>query len=160
MALPKLLPFRDDRTYRLKATPDQIWAFDADYLRRKAEALRPVGRHYTMRIRLYTISFYMLLKAAAFAAFMTHWWVAFVLLGLACLQRQANYRLAGKLAAEAASASTDMFLHLYNIGALSVEEAPNAAALALQKQEENTTPSASILGRLSRWRSLSAPKDV
>ena len=137
----------------MKATPDQIWAFDTDYLRRKAEALRPVGRHYTMRIRFYTLSFYVLMIGAAVAAFTVGWWAAFVLIGLACVQRQANYRLAGELAAKAATASSDMFLHLYNIGALNVEEAPNEAALALQEEEEKLNPRASILARLRKIKS-------
>ena len=91
----------------MKATPDQIWAFDTDYLRRKAEALRPVGRHYTMRIRFYTLSFYALMIGSVVAAFTVGWWATFALIGLACVQRQANYRLAGELAAKAATASSD-----------------------------------------------------
>lgn len=125
----KRLSIHDYRTYRFKATPDQIWAFDTEYLRRRADALRPMGRHYMMRIRLNTVCFYVLLIAAAAASIFLKWWMVFTLIGLACLQRQANSRLAGELAAEAASASTDMFLHLYNVGALSIEEAPNQAAL-------------------------------
>ena len=137
----------------MKATPDQIWAFDTDYLRRKAEALRPVGRHYTMRIRFYTLSFYALMIGSVVAAFTVGWWATFALIGLACVQRQANYRLAGELAAKAATASSDMFLHLYNIGALNVEEAPNEAALALQEEEEKLNPRASILARLRKIKS-------
>lgn len=153
MALPKLKLPTVDRTYRMKATPDQIWAFDTDYLRRKAEALRPVGRHYTMRIRFYTLSFYALMIGSVVAAFTVGWWATFALIGLACLQRQANYRLAGELAAKAATASSDMFLHLYNIGALNVEEAPNEAALALAQQEADANPRASVLARLRKIKS-------
>ena len=137
----------------MKATPDQIWAFDTDYLRRKAEALRPVGRHYTMRISFYTLSFYALMIGSVVAAFTVGWWATFALIGHACVQRQANYRLAGELAAKAATASSDMFLHLYNIGALNVEEAPNEAALALQEEEEKLNPRASILARLRKIKS-------
>ncbi|MEM1086566.1 MAG: hypothetical protein AAGH90_02485 [Pseudomonadota bacterium] len=153
MAIPKLKLPSADRTYRMKATPDQIWAFDTDYLHRKAEALRPVGRHYTMRIRFYTVCFYMLLIGAAISSFLFGWWAAFALIGLAILQRQANYRLVGELAAKAATASSDMFLHLYNIGALNVEEAPNAAALARQHAETDASSRASILGRLRKMKS-------
>ncbi|WOR15047.1 hypothetical protein RYZ27_14820 [Hyphomonas sp. FCG-A18] len=115
-----------DATVRIAATPDQTWAFDADYLYQRLEMLRPVGRHYVRQIQFLDLLSDILLVAGVLSAFFVAWWTVFPLVGVACAQRYSNRRRAGELAARAAQESTDIFLYLYNSGVLSVEQtAPN-----------------------------------
>ena len=106
---------------RLNATADQVWAFDADYLYRRLDLLKPVGRHLVHKIRMLDLVSDLLLVAGVIAPFFLAWWTIVPLIGFACLQRSANRRMAGEVAARAAQESTDIFLYLYNSGVLSVE---------------------------------------
>ncbi|MBR9834903.1 MAG: hypothetical protein GYB42_06875 [Alphaproteobacteria bacterium] len=108
-------------TVRVAATADQTWALDAEYLYKRLELLRPVGRHYVNRIRMLDLICDMLLVAGVLSAFFIAWWTVIPLVGFACLQRVANRRMAGELAGKAAQESTDAFLYLYNSGALWLE---------------------------------------
>ena len=109
---------RRSETVRVVATPDQTWAIDALWLYNRLEVLRPVGRHYVNRIRLFDLASDVLLVLGMVATFFWAWWAGAVLIGFACLQRHANRRMAGELAAKAAQESSDAFLYLYNRGAL------------------------------------------
>lgn len=108
-------------TVRVAATADQTWALDAEYLYKRLELLRPVGRHYVNRIRMLDLICDLLLVAGVWSAFFVAWWTVIPLVGFACLQRVANRRMAGELAGKAAQESTDAFLYLYNSGALWLE---------------------------------------
>ena len=108
-------------TVRVAATADQTWALDAEYLYKRLELLRPIGRHYVNRIRLLDMICDILLLAGVLSAFFVAWWTVIPLVGFACLQRVANRRMAGELAGKAAQESTDAFLYLYNTGALWLE---------------------------------------
>ncbi|GAB5459429.1 MAG: hypothetical protein Hens3KO_24590 [Henriciella sp.] len=114
----------DAGTVRVNATVDQVWAFDADFLYKRLEVLKEVGKHYVNRIMLLDLVADALLLAALPAAFFFVWWAFIPLLGFGCLQRVANRRMAGELAAKAAQESTEAFLFLYNSGALWLESAP------------------------------------
>lgn len=103
---------------KVAITHDQTWTFDADYLYRRLEVLKPLGSHYVNRIRMLDLISDGLLLAGVLSAFFIAWWTIVPLVGFACLQRIANRRLAGELAAKAAQESTDAFLYLYNSGAL------------------------------------------
>lgn len=115
---------RDAGTVRVHATVDQVWALDADFLYKRLSVLKQVGKHYVNRIVMLDLVADTLLLAVLPAAFFLAWWVAVPLLGFACLQRVANRRMAGELAAKAAQESTEAFLYLYNTGALWLEAAP------------------------------------
>ena len=106
---------------RIAATVDQVWAFDADFLYNRLEVLKGVGPHYVNRIRMLDMISDMLLIAGIISAFFIAWWTIVPLVGFASLQRVANRRMAGELAAKAARESTDAFLYLYNTGALWLE---------------------------------------
>ena len=106
---------------RIRATADQVWALDANYLYKRLDVLRPIGRHYVNQIRFLDFVSDALLLAGVGAFFFIAWWSAFPLIGFACLQRVANRRLAGELAGKAAQESSDAFLYLYNSGALWLE---------------------------------------
>ena len=108
-------------TVRVAATADQTWALDAEFLYKRLEILRPVGRHYVNRIHLLDLICDLLLLAGVLSAFFVAWWTVIPLVGFACLQRVANRRMAGELAGKAAQESTDAFLYLYNTGALWLE---------------------------------------
>ena len=112
----------DAGTVRVAATPDQTWALDADYLYKRLEVLKPVGRHYVNRIRLLDLMSDLLLLGGVLSAFLVAWWTVVPLVGFACLQRVANRRMAGELAGKAAQESTEAFLYLYNSGALWLEQ--------------------------------------
>ena len=111
----------DAGTVRIAATVDQTWALDADFLYKRLEILKPVGRHYVNRIRLLDLISDVLLIVSIPATFFVAWWTFIPLVGFACLQRVANRRMAGELAGKAAQESTDAFLYLYNTGALWLE---------------------------------------
>ena len=113
---------QDPGTVRVAATPDQMWALDADYLYRRLEVLKPVGRHYVNRIRLLDLMSDLLLVGGVLSAFVIAWWTVVPMVGFACLQRVANRRMAGELAGKAAQESTEAFLYLYNTGALWLEQ--------------------------------------
>lgn len=108
-------------TVRVAATVDQIWALDADFLYKRLEVLKHVGKHYVFRIRMLDLICDALLIVSVPAAFFLAWWLVIPLVGFACLQRVANRRMAGELAAKAAQESTEAFLYLYNSGALWLE---------------------------------------
>lgn len=111
-------------TVRVAATADQVWALDSEFLYSRLEVLKQVGRHYVNRIVLLDFAADFLLLIALPASFFVFWWAAIPLVGFACLQRVANRRMAGELAAKAAQESTDAFLFLYNTGALWLERPP------------------------------------
>ncbi|MCF6328733.1 MAG: hypothetical protein L3J02_02900 [Henriciella sp.] len=106
---------------RVAATVDQVWALDADFLYQRLEVLKHVGKHYVFRIRMLDLISDILLVISIPATFFVIWWSFIPLVGFACLQRVANRRMAGELAAKAAQESTDAFLYLYNTGALWLE---------------------------------------
>lgn len=110
-----------DHTIRFAATPDQTWAFDTDYLYKRLEMLRPVGKHYVRQIQMLDLLSDLLLVGGVLSAFFIAWWTVIPLVGFACLQRDHNRRLTGELAAKAAQESTEIFLYLYNSGVLTVE---------------------------------------
>ncbi|MEM9377079.1 MAG: hypothetical protein AAGA72_12730, partial [Pseudomonadota bacterium] len=83
--------------------------------------LRKLGAHYANRIWLLDLISDLLLVAGVICAFFVAWWTFIPITGLACLQRIANRRMAGELAAKAAQESTDAFLFLYNSGVLWLE---------------------------------------
>lgn len=108
-------------TVRIAATPDQTWAVDADYLHKRLDVLRQLGTHYANRIWLLDLVSDIMLVAGVLSAFFVAWWTIIPLVGLACLQRISNRRMAGELAGRAAQESTDAFLYLYNSGVLWLE---------------------------------------
>lgn len=109
---------RDRATIRVTATVDQTWALDSDWLHKRLDVLRPYGRHHVNRIHLLDLIADLLLLSSVLATFFLAWWAGIPLLGFACLQRHANRRMAGELAARAAKESTEAFIYLYNRGAL------------------------------------------
>lgn len=109
-------------TVRIVATPDQTWAVDADYLHGRLDVLRKLGTHYANRIWLLDLVSDVMLVAGVVSAFFVAWWTCIPLVGLACLQRISNRRMAGELAGRAAKESTDAFLYLYNSGVLWLEQ--------------------------------------
>ena len=121
----KALPAAPDEegrtTVRIAATPDQTWAVDADYLHARLDVLRTLGSHYANRIWLLDMVSDLFLVAGVLSTFFVAWWLCVPLVGLACLQRVSNRRMAGELAGRAAQESTDAFLYLYNSGALWLE---------------------------------------
>ena len=112
-------------TVRIKATPDQTWALNADYLHERLDVLNKLGTHYANRIWLLDMVSDVMLLAGVIGAFFVAWWTCIPLVGLACLQRISNRRMAGELAARAARESTDAFLYLYNSGVLWLEQPTN-----------------------------------
>lgn len=123
-ALHKSIPDQEQApagTVRVAATADQTWALDAEFLYKRLEILRPIGRHYVNRIYMLDLICDILLLAGVLSAFFVAWWTVIPLVGFACLQRVANRRMAGELAGKAAQESTDAFLYLYNTGALWLE---------------------------------------
>lgn len=108
-------------TVRIAATPDQTWAVDADYLHARLDVLRKLGSHYANRIWLLDLVSDVMLVAGVLATFFVAWWTCIPIVGLACLQRVSNRRMAGELAGKAAQESTDAFLYLYNSGILWLE---------------------------------------
>lgn len=111
----------DSGIVRVAATIDQVWALDADFLYQRLEVLKHVGKHYVFRIRMLDLISDVLLIVSIPATFFVIWWSFIPLVGFACLQRVANRRMAGELAAKAAQESSDAFLYLYNTGALWLE---------------------------------------
>jgi len=109
-------------TVRISATPDQTWAVDADYLHGRLDVLRKLGAHYANRIWLLDLASDIMLMAGVIMTFFVAWWTCIPLVGLACLQRISNRRMAGELAGKAAQESTDAFLYLYNSGVLWLEQ--------------------------------------
>lgn len=109
---------QDGAAMRVEATVDQTWALDSEWLHDRIDVLRPYGRHFVNRIRLLDLLCDILILASVISTFFVAWWSGIPLLGFACLQRYANRRMAGELAAKAARESTDAFLYLYNRGAL------------------------------------------
>jgi len=124
-ALP--VPDREDvrKTVRIAATPDQTWAVDADYLHKRLDMLRQLGAHYANRIWLLDLASDIMLVAGVLTTFFVAWWTCIPMVGLACLQRISNRRMAGELAGKAAQESTDAFLYLYNSGVLWLEQPTN-----------------------------------
>ena len=112
-------------TVRISATPDQTWAVDADYLHGRLDVLRKLGAHYANRIWLLDLASDIMLMAGVIMTFFVAWWTCIPLVGLACLQRISNRRMAGELAGKAAQESTDAFLYLYNSGVLWLEQPTN-----------------------------------
>lgn len=112
-------------TVRIAATPDQTWAVDADYLHGRLDVLRKLGAHYANRIWLLDLVSDIMLVAGVLSAFFIAWWSCIPIIGLACLQRISNRRMAGELAGKAAQESTDAFLYLYNSGVLWLEQPTN-----------------------------------
>ncbi|MEO1304813.1 MAG: hypothetical protein AAFV37_07550 [Pseudomonadota bacterium] len=127
-AQARLAVDRDDvgTTVRIAATPDQTWALDADYLHARQDMLRKLGSHYANRIWLLDIASDVMLLAGVICTFFVAWWTCIPLVGLACLQRISNRRMAGELAGRAAQESTDAFLYLYNSGVLWLEQGPTS----------------------------------
>lgn len=115
----------DWSTVRIAATPDQTWAVDADYLHSRLDVLRKLGAHYANRIWLLDLVSDIMLVAGVLSAFFVAWWSCIPIIGLACLQRISNRRMAGELAGKAAQESTDAFLYLYNSGVLWLEQPTN-----------------------------------
>ena len=115
----------DWSTVRIAATPDQTWAVDADYLHGRLDVLRKLGAHYANRIWLLDLVSDIMLVAGVLSAFFVAWWTCVPIIGLACLQRISNRRMAGELAGKAAQESTDAFLYLYNSGVLWLEQPTN-----------------------------------
>jgi len=115
----------DWSTVRIAATPDQTWAVDADYLHGRLDVLRKLGAHYANRIWLLDLVSDIMLVAGVLSAFFVAWWSCIPIIGLACLQRISNRRMAGELAGKAAQESTDAFLYLYNSGVLWLEQPTN-----------------------------------
>lgn len=109
-------------TVRIEATPDQTWALNADYLHERLDVLKQLGTHYANRIWLLDVISDCMLLAGVIGAFFVAWWTCIPLVGLACLQRISNRRMAGELAARAAQESTEAFLYLYNSGVLWLEQ--------------------------------------
>lgn len=112
-------------TVRISATPDQTWAVDADYLHGRLDVLRKLGAHYANRIWVLDLASDVMLLAGVVMTFFVAWWTCIPLVGLACLQRISNRRMAGELAGKAAQESTDAFLYLYNSGVLWLEQPTN-----------------------------------
>jgi hypothetical protein len=108
-------------TVRISATPDQTWALDADYLHKRLDVLHKLGAHYARRIWLLDMISDAMLLGGILSAFFVAWWTCLPLIGLACLQKVSNRRMAGELAGKAAQESTDAFLYLYNSGVLWLE---------------------------------------
>ncbi len=108
-------------TVRIEATPDQTWALDADYLHKRLDVLKTLGAHYANRIWLLDLVSDVMLVAGVLSTFFVAWWTCIPIVGLACLQRISNRRMAGELAGRAAQESTDAFLYLYNSGVLWLE---------------------------------------
>lgn len=108
-------------TVRIVATPDQTWALDADYLHKRLDVLKTLGAHYANRIWLLDLVSDVMLVAGVLSTFFVAWWTCIPIVGLACLQRISNRRMAGELAGRAAQESTDAFLYLYNSGVLWLE---------------------------------------
>jgi hypothetical protein len=115
----------DWSTVRIAATPDQTWAVDADYLHGRLDVLRKLGAHYANRIWLLDLVSDIMLVSGVLSAFFVAWWSCIPIIGLACLQRISNRRMAGELAGKAAQESTDAFLYLYNSGVLWLEQPTN-----------------------------------
>ena len=109
-------------TVRIAATPDQTWAVDGDYLHKRLDVLRQLGTHYANRIWVLDLVSDFLLVAGIMSAFFIAWWTVIPIVGLACVQRMSNRRVAGEMAARAAQESTDAFLYLYNSGVLWLEQ--------------------------------------
>ncbi len=109
-------------TVRIAATPDQTWAVDGDYLHKRLDVLRQLGTHYANRIWVLDLVSDFLLIAGIMSAFFVAWWTVIPIVGLACVQRMSNRRVAGEMAARAAQESTDAFLYLYNSGVLWLEQ--------------------------------------
>jgi|Transcript_6975 hypothetical protein len=108
-------------TVRIPATPDQTWALDADYLHGRLDVLKSLGSHYANRIFLLDMVSDLMLLGGILTTFFVAWWTLFPMIGLACLQKISNRRMAGELAGRAAQESTDAFLYLYNSGVLWLE---------------------------------------
>lgn len=124
-----IAPGIDPRTtVRIAATPDQTWAVDADYLHGRLDVLRKLGAHYANRIWLLDLVSDFMLMAGILCTFFVAWWTCIPLVGLACLQRISNRRMAGELAGKAAQESTDAFLYLYNSGVLWLEQPTNPSS--------------------------------
>jgi len=109
-------------TVRISATPDQTWAVDADYLHARLDVLRKLGAHYANRIWLLDLVSDIMLLTGVLTTFFVAWWTCIPIVGLACVQRHSNRRIAGELAGKAAQESTDAFLYLYNSGVLWLEQ--------------------------------------
>lgn len=120
-ALPAPDRAHDRHTVRIAATPDQTWAVDADYLHKRLDVLRQLGGHYANRIWVLDLASDVMLVGGILSAFFVAWWTCVPMIGMACLQRIANRRMAGELAGKAAQESTDAFLYLYNSGVLWLE---------------------------------------
>ena len=82
-------------TVRIVATPDQTWALDADYLHKRLDVLKTLGAHYANRIWLLDLVSDVMLVAGVLSTFFVAWWTCIPLVGLACLQRISNRRMAG-----------------------------------------------------------------
>lgn len=120
-ALPVPSRAHDRNTVRIAATPDQTWAVDADYLHKRLDVLRQLGGHYANRIWVLDLASDVMLVGGILSTFFVAWWTCVPMIGMACLQRIANRRMAGELAGKAAQESTDAFLYLYNSGVLWLE---------------------------------------
>lgn len=120
-ALPAPSRAHDRNTVRIAATPDQTWAVDADYLHKRLDVLRQLGGHYANRIWVLDLASDVMLLGGILGTFFVAWWIFVPMIGMACLQRIANRRMAGELAGKAAQESTDAFLYLYNSGVLWLE---------------------------------------
>ena len=121
------------KTVRIAATPDQTWAVDADYLHQRQDMLRSLGTHYANRIWLLDLVSDVMLLAGVLGAFFVAWWSFIPLVGLGCMQKISNRRMAGELAGKAAQESTDAFLYLYNSGVLWLER-PTSPPSARRRQ--------------------------
>ena len=108
-------------TVRIPATPDQTWALDADYLHRRLDVMKSLGNHYANRIFLLDLVSDLMLLGGILTTFFVAWWTFIPMVGLACMQKISNRRMAGELAGRAAQESTDAFLYLYNSGVLWLE---------------------------------------
>lgn len=120
-------------TVRISATPDQTWAVDADYLHARLDVLRKLGAHYANRIWLLDLVSDIMLLTGVLTTFFVAWWTCIPIVGLACLQRISNRRMAGELAGQAAQESTDAFLYLYNSGILWLEQPTNPTSDRLRQ---------------------------
>ena len=120
-------------TVRIPATPDQTWALDADYLHGRLDVLKKLGTHYANRIWLLDMVSDIMLLGGILTTFFVAWWTFIPMIGLACLQRISNRRMAGELAGRAAQESTDAFLYLYNSGVLWLERPTNPSSDRLRQ---------------------------
>lgn len=109
---------RMTRAVLLKASADQTYAIDAEWLHKQPQLLNQFGEHMDIRFRLLDTMAYLLCLLGVIGSFSVAWWLFLPGIAACVMMLAVNRKSAGEIARKQALRSVDAFRHLHEIGAL------------------------------------------